>query len=136
MSLRVGPTDCPMTDGSPSIRIIESRIEPLELARLVRLFFEDMVKYVVDVERGVIAVGGEMHADAEEALLASGSRQADLWGANYYPGKGPDDCIELTSLINIRPSQGNRSMSVEDPAVRGRVREITFALIGTGEPLP
>jgi hypothetical protein len=125
-----------MTAEAPSIHVLESRIEPAELARLVRLFFEDMVKYVVDVERGILAVGGEMHADAEEVLLESGSRQADLWGANYYPGKGPDDCIEFTCLINIRPAQGNRSMAIEEPAIRARVREITFALIGAGEPLP
>jgi hypothetical protein len=112
------------------------RIDPVELKRLVLLFFEDMVKYVVDVERGVVAVGGEMHADAEQLLLEDGSRQADLWGANYYPGRGADDCIEYTSLINISPARGNRSMEVQDAAVRARVRELTLALIGDGEPLP
>jgi hypothetical protein len=112
------------------------RIDPAELRRLVDLFFEDMVKYVVDVGRGVAAVGGEMHADAEQALLDDGSRQADLWGANYYPGRGREECIEYTSLINIRPAQGNRSMEIHDPAVRQRLRELTLALIGEGEPLP
>jgi hypothetical protein len=112
------------------------RIDPAELRRLVEAFFEDMVKYVVDVRRGVAAVGGEMHADAEQALLESGSRQADLWGANYYPGRGRDECVEYTALINIRPAHGNRSMEIQDPAVRERVRQITWALIGEGEPLP
>jgi hypothetical protein len=112
------------------------RIEPAELRRLVDLFFEDMVKYVVDVERRLVAVGGEMHADAEQVLLEDGSRQGDLWGANYYPGRGPEDCIEYTSLINIRPAQGNRSMEIQDPAVRERVRQLTVALVGEGEPLP
>jgi len=112
------------------------RIDRRELRRLVDLFFEDMVKYVVDVERGVAAVGGEMHADAEEALLEDGSRQADLWGANYYPGRGREECIEYTSLINIRPAQGNRSMEIQEPAVRARIRELTWARIGEGEPLP
>ena len=112
------------------------RIDPDELRRLVDLFFEDMVKYVVDVERGVAAVGGEMHADAEQALLEDGSRQPDLWGANYYPGRGREECIEYTSLINIRPAQGNRSMEIQDPAVRERVRELTWALIGKGASLP
>jgi hypothetical protein len=115
--------------------LVESRLDPGELRRLVDAHFEDMVKYVVDVERGVAAVGGELHADEEAVLLAHGSRQADLWGANYYPGKGEADCIEYTSLINIRPSHGNRSMVIEDEGVRARVREITFALIGRGEPL-
>ena len=121
----------------PGIVIVSAgRIEPGELRRLVDLFFEDMVKYVVDVSRGVVAVGGEMHADAEEALLEDGSRQPDLWGANYYPGRGREECIEYTSLINIRPAQDNRSMEVRDPAIRERIRELTWALIGEGEPLP
>jgi hypothetical protein len=122
---------------APEIVILrDERVAPAELRRLVDLFFEDMVKYVVDVERGVAAVGGEMHADAEQALLEDGSRQADLWGANYYPGRGREACIEYTALINIRPAHGNRSMEIQDPAVRERVRQLTRALIGEGEPLP
>ena len=58
-----------------------------------------MVKYVVDVERGVVAIGGELHADAEQVLLEQGSRQADLWGANYYPGRGREGCIGTFALI-------------------------------------
>jgi uncharacterized protein DUF5674 len=122
---------------APEIVVLRNqRIEPAELRRLVDLFFEDMVKCVVDVERGVVAVGGEMHADAEQALLEDGSRQRDLWGANYYPGRGREDCIEYTALINIRPAQGNRSMEIQEPTVRERVRQLTSALIGDGEPLP
>jgi hypothetical protein len=97
--------------------------------------FEDMVKYVVDIKRQLAAVGGELHADAEEVLLENGSRQSDLWGANYYPGRGADECIEYTSLINIRPSQNNPSMVVEDPDIRELIRELTFLLIGAGEAL-
>lgn len=122
---------------APGIVIVRGeRIAPAELARLVALYFEDMVKYVLDVGREAAAIGGEMHADAEAALLEGGSRQDDLWGANYYPGRGPDDCIEFTSLINIRPAQGNRSMEVQDLGLRARIRELTFALVGQGEPLP
>ena len=121
----------------PGVVIVRSgRIDPAELRRLVDEVFEDMVKYVVDVERGLAAVGGEMHADGEQVLLEDGSRQADLWGANYYPGRGPSECIEYTSLINIRPAFGNRSMEIQDPGVRERVRELTLALIGEGEGLP
>lgn len=122
--------------GDPGIVVVRgSRIDPAELRRLLERYFEDMVKYVVDVARGVAAVGGEMHADAEQVLLDDGSRQDDLWGANYYPGRGPEDGIELTSLINIRPAQGNRSMEIQDPALRERVRELTHALVGEGEAL-
>jgi hypothetical protein len=122
---------------APEIVIVrECRIDPGDLKRLVLLYFEDMVKYVVDVERGVIGLGGEMHSDAEQLLLEDGSRQADLWGANYYPGRGREGGIEYTSLINIRPAAGNRSMEIQDPALRERVRDLTWALVGEGEPLP
>jgi Protein of unknown function (DUF5674) len=123
-----------MNDLVPEIVRLDRRIEAGELRRLVARF-EDMVKYVADLERGVIAIGGEMHADAEALLLETGSRQADLWGANYYPGRGREDCIEFTSLINIRPAAGNRGMELLDPALRARLRELTFTLVGEGGPL-
>lgn len=127
--------NCRMPSDAAGIVILKSRIERAELARLVEAYFEDMVKYVVDVARGVIAVGGELHADAEQRLLEAESHQPDLWGANYYPGRGRDGCIEFTALINIRPAQGNRSMEVQDPAIREKIRVLTFALIGEGEAL-
>jgi hypothetical protein len=123
-----------MSEAPPEVLLLDQRIEKAELRRLVERY-EDMVKYVVDVARGVIAIGGEMHVDGEQALLEAGSRQADLWGANYYPGRGRDGCIEYTSFINIRPASGNRSMELADPGLRVRVRELTFALVGEGEPL-
>ena len=125
-----------MNAEEPAIVLVERRIDPAVLRRLVERDFEDMVKYVVDVARGVAAVGGDLHADEEALLLDNGSRQEDLWGANYYPGRGRDGCIEFTSLINIRPAQDNRSMTIEDPTLRERDRELTFLLIGEGEPLP
>lgn len=120
----------------PDILLVTEPIATDALQALVARFFEDMVKYVVDVERGIAAVGGELHADAEALLLEDGSIQGHLWGANYYPGRGPEGCIEYTSLINIRPSQGNPSMVVLDAGVQARMREITFRLIGRGAPLP
>jgi hypothetical protein len=121
--------------GAPSIVVVSTRIDAADLKRLVELFFVDMVKLVVDVERTLVAVGGELHADAEAILLEAGSRQVDLWGANYYPGLGPDQCLEYTALINVRPAQGNRSMEVQDPATRERMAVLVRALVGTGEPL-
>ena len=124
-----------MEESAPDIIVVTSKIDSQELVRQTLGYFEDMVKYVVDIKRGVAAVGGELNADAEEILLAEGSRQIDLWGANYYPGRGSDDCIEFTSLINIRPAQANPSMLVEDADIRSRIRELTYALIGEGESL-
>jgi hypothetical protein len=122
-------------DSPPSILIAASRIPPEELRGLVAAWFGDMVKIVVDVRRGLVAVGGELHADAEALLLDQGSRQDDLWGANYFPGLGPERCIEFTALINIRPGRGNRSMDIQNQDVRVRVRQLVEGVIGTGEAL-
>ena len=119
----------------PDVLLLEQRIERADLARLVARHFGDMVKFVADVERGVIAIGGELHADEEAMLLEAGSQQQDLWGANYYPGRGREECIEYTALVNIRPAQGNRTMEVQDPALRERIRAVAFALIGEGEEI-
>ncbi len=122
-----------MAEETADILLISSRIDPARLRGLVGAYFADMVKYVVDIRRRVIGIGGELHADAEHLLLEDGSRQEDLWGANYYPGEGPEGCIEYTALMNIRPAQGNRSMEVADESTRRAIREITFELIGKGE---
>lgn len=120
---------------SDDILILREPIPATELRRLVAAPFGDMVKFVADVERGVIGLGGQMHADAEHQLLEQGSAQADLWGGNYYPGRGMEGCVEYTSFINIRPAQGNRGMELVDPGLRSRVRELVARLIGNGEAL-
>jgi hypothetical protein len=51
------------------------------------------------------------------------------------PGAGPERCLELTALINIRPAQGNRSMVVQDAQIATKMRDIVGELIGRGEPL-
>ena len=124
-----------MTDQHQRIHIAERPIEPPLLAQLVAAWFDDMVKLVVDVRQQIVAVGGELHADAEQLLLEHGCRQADLWGANYYPGRGPDGCIEYTALINIRPAQDNPGMEIQDPEIREIIRDTVLRLIGQGEEL-
>lgn len=89
-----------------------------------------MVKGVVDIEKGIMALGGELHADEEAFLLEQGSQQRDLWGINLYPGlAGGPDFLEFDSMINIRPSQNNRSRGVEDPAIRIKVEVIVRKLV-------
>ncbi|MBI5135344.1 hypothetical protein HZA86_03890 [Candidatus Uhrbacteria bacterium] len=89
----------------------------------------DLVKAVVDIEKGIMAIGGELHADEEALLLEHGSRQKDLWGINLYPDKTGDDFIEFDSMINIRPSQNNRSRGVEDPEIQRKVIRVVDALV-------
>ena len=95
-----------------------------ELKELAAHFFHDMVKAVVDVQRGLIAVDAELHADLEQLLLKDGSKQGDLWGINFYPDLQGDDFVEYDSMINIRPAVNNRSRGVESEVIRSKIIEI------------
>ena len=86
--------------------------------------FGNMVKAVVDVDREFIAVDAELHSDLEALLLADGSKQKSLWGINLYPDMGQDEFIEFDSMINMRPSQGNRSRGVENEEISKKIIEI------------
>ena len=92
-------------------------------------YFGDMVKAVVDIEQKKIGVDAELQADIEQALLAQGSSQYDLWGINLYPEMEGDDFVEFDSMINIRPGQGNRSRDVQDAATRQKIIETVNYLL-------
>lgn len=100
-----------------------------ELLEMAASRFGDMVKAVVDVARGVMAVDAEMHSDEEAELLAGGSRQENLWGINLYPSLPEEDWLEYDSLINLRPSRGNMTRGVDDPGLRGEIRSLVERLV-------
>ncbi len=111
------------------LRLVTSPISRSELAKLAEEVFGDMVKAVVDVRRGVMAIGGDLHSDEEAALLDDRSVQRDLWGINLYPERAGEEMIEFDSMINLRPGQGNRSRGVEDEETRDAIRVIVARLI-------
>ncbi|KKT54974.1 MAG: hypothetical protein A2445_00565 [Candidatus Jacksonbacteria bacterium RIFOXYC2_FULL_44_29] len=100
-----------------------------ELKEMSEKMFGNMVKAVVDVEKQIMAVDVELHSDAEAFCLEDGSKQQNLWGINLYPDLAAEDWIEFESMINLRPSQGNRSRGVDDAAVREKISQIVNQLI-------
>lgn len=112
-----------------TMQIIRNSITKAELAEIARGQFGDMVKAVVDVERGIMAIGGELHADMEALLIEDGSRQARLWGVNLYLARQESEWLEFNSMINVRPSQNNSSRGVEDPAIRAQITEVVNKLV-------
>jgi hypothetical protein len=84
------------------------------------------IKLAVDIRRGILSGGGELHADCERVLLEDGSQQQDVWGVDWYPS---DRSVGYESLINLRPRQGNRSMEIQDPTIRERVSQIVQQLL-------
>lgn len=88
-----------------------------------------MVKGVVDLKRGVLLLDADMHSDEEAELLAEGSAQLDLWGINLYPGVAGPEWLECDSMINLRPSFGNRSRGVDDAATRDAIAALVARLV-------
>jgi hypothetical protein len=113
------------------MRIVDSKNKASldELGKMATDTFGDMIKAVVDVRLAVMVIDAELHADEEAALIEKGSNQNDLWGINLYPGIEGADFIEFDSMINLRPSIGNRSRGVEDPEVREHIRKIVADLV-------
>ena len=100
-----------------------------ELQQLAEGRFGDMVKAVVDLRRGLMLLDAELHADQEAELMAEGSAQRDLWGINLYPGVEGPDWLEFDSMINLRPSVGNRSRGVDEPSIREAIGILVDRLV-------
>ena len=106
------------------MKIVSETISLEELGKMAEERFGDMVKAVVDVEKGIMALDAELHADEEARLLEAGSKQENLWGINIYPELPEDEWIEFDSMINMRPGQGNRTRGVDNPEIRRKITEI------------
>jgi hypothetical protein len=106
------------------MKILNESITIDELKRIAADTFGDLVKAVVDVKLGLVALNAELHSDLEALLIENGSHQYDLWGINFYPDLEGEDFIEFDSMINMRPSRGNLSRGVDDEVIRGEIIEI------------
>src|SRR5262245_42545409 len=111
------------------VEIVREPVSLESIRRAAQEQFGDFIKAVVDVGQGLMALGGELHADEEALLLQHGARQADLWGINLYPDRAVPEFVEFDSMINVRPSQGNRSRGVEDAAIRRQIHDIVVRLV-------
>lgn len=106
------------------IRLITTPLTKTALQEIANECFGDMVKGVVDVEKNLLALNAELHADIQAFLLDQGSTLENLWGINLYPAMTFPEMVEFNSMINIRPSQGNKSRSVENVATQERILEV------------
>lgn len=114
------------------MQVVDKAISIEDLKKMSEKMFGGMVKAVVDVARGIMVVDADMHADQEMLLLEDGSKQENLWGINIYPEHiGEENFIEFDSMINLRPSWGNRSRGVDDPKMQEIIRKIVNRLVST-----
>ena len=111
------------------MEIITDKISVEELQEMADKMFGNLIKAVVDIEKEVMAIDGELHADEQALLLENGSKQENLWGINIYLEKIDEDFIEFDSVINIRPSQQNRSRGVDNPEIRKKILKVVNKLV-------
>lgn len=111
------------------IIIVTESITKNELVELVKKQFANLVKAVVDIDKEIMAIGGELHADEETVLIEQGSEQKNLWGINLHPTKGVSDWIEFDSMINVRPAQENYSRSVENAEIKDKIIAIVKKIV-------
>ena len=112
------------------MQLVETKISLSELEEMAQKMFGNLVKAVVDVEKEIMAVDAELHADEEAYLIEKGSKQNNLWGINLYPEFfGTDEFVEFDSMINLRPSQNNRSRGVEDISLQDKIKKIVGKLV-------
>ena len=102
------------------IHVVTERATPQHMQEMLEEL-KTYIKLAVDIRRRLIAGGGALHADCEAALLENGSQQTDIWGADWFPASQE---VRFESLINIRPIQGNRSLSISDPTLRTTIEAI------------
>lgn len=111
------------------MKIIRDKITIQELAEMSKKMFGNLVKAVIDVEKGIMALDGELHSDEQELLIEQGSDYKNLWGINIYPDIKDGNWIEFDSLINLKPALGHRTRGVEDQKTRERIIEIVNKLV-------
>ncbi|MEA3296045.1 MAG: DUF5674 family protein [Patescibacteria group bacterium] len=107
------------------VEIIKEKINKEHLKDFLNNPFKEVIKFVVDIENNLIALGGELHSDTAEELIEQGSDNRNLWGGNFYPLKEKaEEKIEYTSLINIKPSQDSFSMDIENKDIILKINKV------------
>ncbi len=108
------------------ILIIRETVTREQIEQMAEQFSANFIKLAVDVDREILAGGGELYADCEQALLEDNSQQINIWGADWH---SETKTVTFESIINIRPRQQNFSMEVQDPALRSKIEQIVRGLL-------
>ena len=106
--------------------ILKERITKEKLVSIEdHVFFEDMMKCVVDIDKEIIAVNADLHSDLEQFLLDDGSKQSSLYGINILYDLWE---IEFDSLINPPRNRDagypRAGRYVADPEARRKIEEV------------
>lgn len=113
-----------------TIKIIKEKISKEELKNVMEKGFGSMVKVSVDVEKEILAIGGDWHAESQDLLVKQEKSDGQsVWGINFYPRGAAEKRIEYTALINIKPSLSHRDMTIRDKLIRDKIKNIINKLL-------
>lgn len=113
------------------MKIVKDNIEITKLQEICKNGpFAEVVKAVIDIEKRIMAIDAEMHADLRDVLMQEEqSEDKNLWGVNLFPNATGDAFIVITSLINIKPGLGNKNMGIDNPDTKEKVITIINTLV-------
>jgi hypothetical protein len=103
------------------IIILDRKITPKELVQ-AREIYNDYIKTVIDIEKNILAVGGEYHIDCEEVLIQCGSKLENLFGGGYRISTKE---VEYMALSNYKPALGKVTYEIMDEEVRKKLKILT-----------
>lgn len=101
--------------------MLDRKITPVEFEQAIEIY-SDYIKTVIDIERNILAVGGEYHIDCEEVLIKSGSKLENLFGGGYRVSTKE---IEYMAMSNYKPAMGKVTYEIMDQTVRTKLRKLT-----------
>jgi len=112
------------------MQAVTDSVDIATLTKMAENMFGRIVKAVVDIERNIMVIDAKMHSDEELFLLEDGSEQGNLWGINLSPAHwGTDGFVVFDSMINLRPSWGNRTRGVDDPSTQEKIKKLVYKLV-------
>lgn len=112
------------------MKIVKDTISIIELKEMAKNMHGIFVKAIVDIEKGIMAVDAPLHSDLFELLMQNeGAEPKNLWGINFYPDKEGEDFVEFDSMMNLKPTLGNKTRGVEDRQTRKKIIEIVNKII-------
>lgn len=103
-----------------AIVVIKGKLTSRDLEK-AREDYEFYIKITCDIEKEIVAIGGEYHADAEKVLIEKYECDSkDIWGGGYNI---KTKNFETNAIVNLR-SGINDSMEIVDPEIRKKYIEL------------
>ncbi len=112
-----------------SIQILEKPVSMDYVRELAVEWYGTMIKGTVDIAKNKVAIGGKYHVESCELLVEGGGDHTNVWGFNIRFEEDQNGILEFDSLVNIKPSLGNKSRSVENPEIIKKATEIIHSWI-------